>query len=153
MLDIFVDADSCPVKNEIFRSSMRHELEVYWVSNKWTTERMGSKIHKILVPLGADIADNWIVNNIKKDDIVITADILLAKRCLEALAFVITPYGKNLTQENIGISVAMRNLNSQLREIGEIGSFNKPMTNQVRSCFLQQLESVIQMIKFKHKKI
>lgn len=154
MINLYIDADSCPVKDEILRVSMRHNLEVYLVSNKWTTKVFGPKIHKILVSSGADIADNWIVEHVKQNDIVITADILLAQRCLALSAFVISPTGKSFTPDNIGMSVAMRNLNSHLREIGEISSHNKIMTKQDKSKFMQELELVIQNIyKFQSLKL
>ena len=147
MLNLYIDADSCPVKDEILRVAMRHSLEVYLVSNKWTTKIFGPKVHKILVPMGADVADNWIVDNAKKNDIVVTADILLAERCLKFDAFVISPTGKNFTAENIGMSVAIRGLNNHLRETGEISGYNKSMTKQDKSRFLQQLEMIVQRIK------
>lgn len=146
---IYVDADSCPVKDEILKSSARHNIEVYWVSNRWTTQVMGTKVHKILVTSGADVADDWIVDHIKENDIVITSDILLAQRCLKLLAYVITPNGKSFTDENIGISVAMRDLNKHLREAGEINSYNKEMTKRDKSNFLQELEKIIQKISRK----
>ncbi len=147
MLNIYVDGDSCPVKDEILRVSMRHNLEVYLVSNKWTTKVMGPKVHKILVQSGADVADDWIVEHIGKDDIAITADILLAERCIKLGAHVIGPQGKRFTEENIGITVAMRNLSTHLRETGEINSYNSPMTKQDSSRFLQEIETIIQKIK------
>jgi uncharacterized protein len=147
MLKLFVDGDSCPVKDEILKISMRHSLEVYLVSNRWSTARMGPRVHKILVPAGADAADDWIVENIKENDIAITADILLAERCIKLEAYVITPQGKKFTEENIGNIVAMRNLNTHLREMGEITNYNNAMTKQDRSRFLQELENIIQKIK------
>lgn len=147
MLNIYVDGDSCPVKEEILRVSMRHKLEVYFVSNKWTPQVMGPNVHKILVKAGADAADDWIAEHIAKDDIAITADILLAERCLKANAYVISPQGKNFNDDNIGITVAMRNLHTHLRETGEIFSYNASFSKQDRSRFLQNLELVIQKIK------
>jgi uncharacterized protein len=149
MIKIYVDGDSCPVKDEILRVAMRHDLEVYLVSNRWSTQVMGPKVHKILVPMGADVADDWIVEAIGKNDIAITADILLVDRCLKLGALVVSPYGKNFTEENIGITVAMRNLNTHLRETGEITQYNKGMSKQDRSRFLQTLETVIQQIILK----
>lgn len=146
MLRIYVDGDSCPVKDEVLKISMRHSLDVYLVSNRWTTQVMGPRVHKILVPSGADIADNWIVDNISEKDIAVTADILLAQRCLNLGAYVIGPNGKSFTNDNIGIAVAMRDLNTHLRETGEISSYNKSMTKQDKSKFLQEIESVVQRI-------
>ena len=147
MPDIYVDGDSCPVKEEIIRVSIRYELDVYMVSNSWMVGNMGPKIHKILVKAGADAADNWIAEHIQKNDIAITADILLAQRCLKSGAYVIGPQGKSFTDDNIGIAVAMRDLSSHLRETGEISGYNPSFTKQDKSSFLQTLESVIQKIK------
>jgi uncharacterized protein len=147
MLRIFIDGDSCPVKDEILKISMRHNLEVFLVSNRWSTVQMGPRVHKILVPAGADAADNWIVEHIEKYDIAITADILLAARCIKLEAYVIGPQGKKFTEENIGNIVAMRNLNTHLRETGEINNYNNAMTKQDKSRFLQELENIIQKIR------
>lgn len=147
MINIYVDADSCPVKDEVLKISMRHSIEVFMVSNRWSTQIMGTKVHKIIVPAGADQADNWIVENIQKNDIAVTADILLAHRCLKLGAFVINPSGKIFTEDNIGVAVAMRSLNTYLRETGEISGHNKSMTKQNRSQFLQEMELIIQKIK------
>lgn len=147
MLNIYVDADSCPVKEEVIHVSRRHGLEVYMVSNSWMIQVMGPKVHKILVSAGADAADNWIAEHIQQNDIAITADILLAERCLKKSAYVIGPKGKSFTEDNIGMMVAMRDLNSHLRETGEISGYNQGFLRQDRSRFLQELESVIQKIK------
>ncbi len=147
MLNIYVDADSCPVKDEVIRVSRRYGLEVYMISNSWMLQVMGPKVHKILVSAGADAADNWIAEHIQQNDIAITADILLAERCLKKSAYVIGPKGKSFTEDNIGVMVAMRNLNTHLREIGEISGYNQSFLKQDRSRFLQELESVIQKIK------
>ncbi len=147
MLKLFVDGDSCPVKDEILKISMRHNLEVFLVSNRWSTAQMGPRVHKILVPSEADAADNWIVQHIEKNDIAITADILLVERCIKLEAHVISPQGKKFTEENIGNIVAIRNLNTHLRETGEISNYNNAMTKQDKSRFLQELENIIQKIK------
>lgn len=147
MLNIYVDADSCPVKDEVLRIAWRHGLEIYMVSNSWMLQAMGPKVHKVLVPNGADEADNWIAEHIKKNDIAVTADILLAQRCLKNGAYVVGPQGKNFTEDNIGMAVAMRGLNTHLRESGEISGYNHSFTKQDRSRFLQALEATIQKIK------
>jgi uncharacterized protein YaiI (UPF0178 family) len=149
MLNIYVDGDACPVKNEVMHVCQRHGLSVFLVSNKWIPHVMGPKVNKILVPLGADMADNWIVDHIEKDDIAITSDILLANRCLKIGAYVIGPQGKSFTDSNIGIAVAMRELHAHLREAEEINSYNPSFSKQDRSRFLQALETVIQQIKRK----
>lgn len=147
MLNIYIDGDSCPVKNEAIHVCQRHGLSVFLVSNKWMPQIMGAKVNKILVQAGADMADNWIVDHIERDDIAITADILLADRCLKLGAHVIGPQGKSFTESNIGMAVAMRELHAHLRDVGEINSYNPSFSKQDRSRFLQTLETVIQQIK------
>jgi uncharacterized protein YaiI (UPF0178 family) len=147
MLNIYVDADACPVKEEILRVAKRYDLTVYMVSNSWLLHINGPKVHRILVKAGADIADDWIADNISADDIAITADILLADRCLKRAAVVIGPTGKLFTADNIGVKIAMRDLSAHLRETGEISGHNPSFTKQDRSAFLQSLDDVIQKIK------
>lgn len=147
MLDIYVDADACPVKSETLRVAGRHHLEVYIVSNAWLRPLKNPKVHVVRVEAGADVADDWIVEHIGENDIVVTADILLANRCLNHLAYALSPYGKPFTDDNIGNAVAGRNLNAHLRELGETSGFNPSFTPKDRSRFLQILEETIQTIK------
>jgi uncharacterized protein YaiI (UPF0178 family) len=147
MLDIYVDADACPVKDEVLRVAERHKLQVYMVSNSWLTIRVGSNVQKIVVGSGADVADNWIAERIGKGDIAITTDILLADRCLKNGANAINPTGRVFDIENIGVAKAMRELNTHLRETGEGVSFNPSFSKHDRSRFLQTLEKVIQTLK------
>lgn len=144
MVTIYVDADACPVKEEVLRVAYRHDLEVYIVSNGWWRQNVGPKIHRIMVEAGADSADNWIVEHIAEGDIVITADILLADRCLKQQAAVINPNGKPFTEANIGMRVAMRSLSTHLRETGECAGYNPSFSKQDRSRFLEALENIIQ---------
>jgi uncharacterized protein YaiI (UPF0178 family) len=146
-MNIYIDADSCPVKEEAVKVAFRHDLSIYMVSNKWITNFSHSKIHKILVAGSFDAADNWIEEHIYKDDIAITNDILLASRCINKMANAIAPNGKIFSSENIGISVAMRELNAHLRETGEISGHNASFSKFDRSNFLQNLEKLIQQIK------
>ncbi len=147
MLDIYVDADACPVKEEVIRVANRHKLEVFMVSNSYLRPINRSNIHLILVESGADVADDWIADRAKDGDIAITADILLAQRCLNNNADVINHNGKIFNEDNIGNAVAGRSLNAHLREVGEISSNNKAFTKQNRSDFLQSLENTIQKLK------
>lgn len=147
MLDIYVDADACPVREEVLKVSLRHKLTVYMVSNSWLHDQFPPTVQRILVEAGADIADDWIANHITKGDIAITADILLAKRCLTKQAEVVGPSGKLFNEDNIGASIAMRELSAHLREIGEIPGHNKSFTKQDRSRFLQTLEEAVQTVK------
>lgn len=147
MLDIYVDADSCPVKAEVLRVAERHHLEVYMVSNAWMRPIKNPKLHMIRVEAGADVADDWIAERIGDGDIVVTADILLADRCLKNKAHAISPFGWPFTDDNIGSAVAGRSLSAHLRELGETSGNNPSFTKQDRSRFLQTLEEVIQTIK------
>ncbi len=143
-MEIFVDADACPVKDEVIRVAERHGLTVHMVSNSGMRPSRNPAIRQVVVPEGPDAADDWIVENITADDVAITADILLASRCLDKKAAVIGPNGKPFSEENIGMAVAMRELKSQLRETGEISGHNAGFTAQDRSRFLQTLENTIQ---------
>ena len=150
MLNIFIDADACPVKNEVYRVASRYQLKVTLVSNSWM--RVPEEPGVVLEVVGDDFdeADNWIVEHVQAYDIVITADILLADRCLKKKAFVIGSTGKSFTDENIGEAVASRNLMSDLRDAGEIIGGPPPFKKSDRSQFLQELDKVIQMIRRNH---
>ncbi|VAV96578.1 hypothetical protein MNBD_ALPHA01-778 [hydrothermal vent metagenome] len=143
-ISLYVDADACPVKDEILKVSYRHHLPVYLVSNQWMRMEAGPLVRKIVVPDGPDLADDWIADHISAYDIAITADILLAKRCLDSGAIALGPTGKVFSPDNIGMAVAMRDLNAHLRETGESRGFNPGFTRTDRSNFLQALEKAIQ---------
>jgi hypothetical protein len=147
MLDIYVDGDACPVKEEVIKVANRHQLTVFMVSNFGLRPLNNPRIHMITVESGADVADDWIVEHISEGDLAITADILLADRCLKKEASVIGPTGKIFSDNNIGNAVAGRSLSAHLREIGEIPGHNPSFTKQDRSRFLQALENSIQEIK------
>lgn len=147
MLDIYVDADACPVKEEVLKVAARHKLEVYMISNSYLRPINNPRIHMILVEAGADIADDWIAERIGDGDIAITADILLADRCLKKNASCINPSGKTFTTDNIGNAVAGRSLSAHLRELGETSGNQSAFTRQNRSKFLQTFEETIQAIK------
>jgi uncharacterized protein YaiI (UPF0178 family) len=147
MLIIYIDADACPVKEEIFRVAKRHNLQVYLVSNSSLSMVVDVNVHKILVNSDQDAADNWITERIKIGDIVITTDILLADRCLKNGACAISPTGKVFNNDNIGAAKLMRELRAYLRETGVAPSYNAAFSKQKRSHFLQALEEMIQSIK------
>lgn len=140
MPEIYVDADACPVKEEILKVAYRHDLAVYLVSNQWLRIPVGPKVKKIVVSDGFDAADDWIAENIQAADVCITGDIQLAARCLEREATVLGPTGKAFTGDNIGMALAMRELKSQLRDMGEDRGFNASFTKKDRSDFLNALE-------------
>jgi len=147
LLHIFVDADACPVKQEVYRVASRYGLEVKLVSNSWMRIPDERWITLEVVEDGPDVADDWIVEHVQPDDIVITADILLASRCLKKGAGVIGTTGKPFTEDNIGQAVATRDLLSELRGTGEIMGGPPPLTKRDRSRFLQQLDNMIQSIR------
>ena len=147
MLIIYVDADACPVKEEIFRVAMRHNLQVYLVSNSSLSMAVDDNVHKILVNSDPDAADDRIVEYIKNGDIVITTDILLADRCLKNGACAISPTGKIFNNDNIGAAKLMRELRAYLRETGLASSYNDTFSKQKRSHFLQALEEMSQSIQ------
>ena len=150
MLHIFVDADACPVKQEVYRVARRYRLDVTLVANSWM--RIPSERWITLEVVGAelDAADDWIVEHVQPHDIVITGDIPLASRCLKKGSSVIGLSGKLFTENNIGDAVAIRNLLSELREAGEITGGPPPLKKRDRSRFLQQLDEVIQSIRREH---
>ena len=150
MLHIFVDADACPVKPEVYRVASRYRLDVTLVANSWMRVPNEPWIALEVVEDGFDAADDWIVKHVQSHDIVITADILLASRCLKEGACVIGTTGKPFTENNIGHSVATRDLLSELRGAGKITGGPPPLKKRDRSRFLQQLDAVIQAIRRKH---
>ncbi len=150
MLHIYIDADSCPVKPQIYKVADRYQLDVTVVANSWMRTPDKPRIKLEVVGTGFDAADDWIVEHIEQDDIVITTDVLLASRCVKDGARVLSPSGKKFTEDNIGSTVATRDLLTELRSAGEITGGPPPLTDKDRSRFLQQLDSVIQAIRHKH---
>ncbi len=147
MLHIYVDADACPVKEEVYKVAQRCGLNVTLVANTWMRVPLNSRTRLEVVGDALDEADDWIVENVGEGDIVITADILLAGRCLEKKARVIGPTGKVFDEDNIGTAVATRELMADLREAGAVTGGPAPMGKQDRSRFLQRLDQAIQAVK------
>lgn len=146
-LKIYVDADACPVKAEAVRVASRHELTIYFVANSWMRLEDYPLIERVVVGEGADAADDWIAERVGVADVVVTADILLAARCLKAGAQCIGPTGKPFTDANIGAALAMRDLQRHLRETGESRGLNAAFTPRDRSRFLEALEHAVQAAK------
>ncbi len=144
---IYVDADACPVKEETVRVAERHGIEVHFVSNSWMRLPEGPLIRRMVVSDGPDAADDWIAERAGKHDIVVTADITLAARCLKTGARVIGNTGKPFTEANIGQALAMRDFSRHLRETGESKGYNASFTRQDRSRFLQAMDEAVQAIK------
>ncbi len=150
MLHIFVDADACPVKQEVYRVATRYNLNVTLVANSWMRAPNEPWLALEVVEGGFDAADDWITEHVQPHDIVVTADILLANRCLKKDAYVIGPTGKPFTDNNIGEAVATRDLLAILRDTGKVTGGPPPLKKRDRSRFLQQLDEVIQTIRRKH---
>lgn len=150
MTEIYVDADACPVKDEILRVAARHRLRTHLVSNRWTRGEPDPLINRVVVPEGPDVADDWIAERIGAGDICVTSDIPLAGRCVAAGAIVLSSTGKVLDETSIGMAVAVRDLMTHLRETGEITGGPRSYSKQDRSRFLQALETQIQAAKRKN---
>ena len=147
MPEIFVDADACPVKQEIQRVAERHGLIVHIVSNGGLRPSQNPLVKNVIVPEGADAADDWIAEHIGEGDIAITADIPLAARCLKTGARVLGPTGKAFTETTIGMALGMRDLHRHLREATGGQTYNAEFGKQDRSRFLSALENEIQAVK------
>ena len=155
-ITLYVDADACPVKAEIYRVAERHAtkgvaIRVFVVSNspiaiprEYTG---GALIERIVVPEGMDIADNWIAERAKQGDIIVTADVPLAARGVKTGATVIAPNGKPFTESAIGNVLATRNLMDELRSAGETTRGPKPFAPRDRSNFLSALDTAVQRLK------
>jgi len=140
---IYVDADACPVKDEVIRVAGRHGLVVTYVANFGLRPSRDPMIRNIVVPQGADAADDWIVEHATVGDIVVTADIPLARRALDRGAVVLGPTGRPFTTQSIGMALAMRELNQHLRETGESRGLNAGFTARDRQSFLQALDEAV----------
>jgi uncharacterized protein YaiI (UPF0178 family) len=141
--EIFIDADACPVRDEVIRVADRHGLIVHIVCNGGIRPSRDPRIRIVVVPDGPDAADDWIAERIGADDICVTADIPLAARCLRQGAQVLNHDGKPFTEAGIGMALAMRDLNQALRESGETSGFNRGFSCRDRSRFLEALEHAV----------
>ena len=144
---IYVDADACPVKQEVYRVAERHGLKVYVVSNSPIAVPRDPLIERVVVPSGMDEADNWIAERAAKGAIVVTQDIPLAARAVKAGAVAIAPNGKPFSESSIGMTLATRNLMDSLRSAGEITGGPKPFAAKDRSAFLGSLDREIVRLK------
>jgi uncharacterized protein YaiI (UPF0178 family) len=149
MLTIYVDADACPVKDEVYRVARRYALRVKVVANAPLRVSNDSRIELVVRP-GFGAADDWIAEQAEEGDIVITADIPLAARCLEKGARVLSPKGEPFTESDIGSALAMRELLDQLRQGGAVTGGPAAMTPRDRSRFLSRLDEVINAVRRAH---
>ena len=143
MTKIYVDADACPVKNEIERIATRHGLVTYMVCNGGIRPSRNDLIKLVVVNQEADAADKWIVDHIEKTDICVTNDIPLAEHCLKKGAQAIKPNGTRFTADNIGMALANREIMEKIRELGEVTSGPSPFSKTDRSKFLNYMETIV----------
>ena len=144
---IYVDADACPVKDEIYRVAIRHALPVSVVAGNFIRVPQDPLIERIAAGSGMDAADDWIAERAGFGDIVITSDIPLASRCVKAGAEVIAPNGRAFTEESIGMTLAVRNLMHDLRSGGEVTRGPPPFSPRDRSTFLSTLDAAIRRLQ------
>jgi uncharacterized protein YaiI (UPF0178 family) len=147
MIRILVDADACPVKEEIYKVAFRHKVSVTIVSNSPIRIPAHELVDRIVVSDRFDAADDWIAERAGKGDIVITSDIPLASRCVKSGAEVIAPNGKPFTEQSIGMTLAVRNLMTDLRSSGEVTGGPRSFAPRDRSAFLSALDQAIRRIQ------
>jgi uncharacterized protein YaiI (UPF0178 family) len=143
-ITIFIDADACPVKDEIYKVAARYGLKTYVVSNSFMQIPASPLIERVIVDAGPDIADDWIADRAVAGDIVITNDIPLADRVLKSGAAAIKPNGQPFTADSIGSALAQRSIMEHIRSTGEITGGPRPFDRADRSRFLQALDTAIQ---------
>ena len=143
---IYIDADGCPVKNEVYRVAKRFGLKVYLVSNSRMEIPQGELFELVIVKEGFNAADDWIVEQVRDKDVVVSSDIPLAARCLEKGARVIDSKGRIFSKETIGDALANRELMAYLRDMGDVTGGPAPFEKRDRSRFLQHLDEVIQAV-------
>ena len=146
MLDIYVDADGCPVKQEVYRVAARYDLKVILVANVRMRVPRDDWVEFVLVDDGLDVADDWIAEHVTENDVVITGDIPLASRCLKQGARVLSPRGRAFTEDSIGSALATRDLLSHLRELGTVTGGPAPFSKRDRSQFLQRLDEIVHAV-------
>ena len=150
MLTIYIDADGCPVKDEVYKVATRYKLKVFLVANKALNIPFDADIEMVVVSGGFDAADDWIAEQTGIGDIVITADIPLADRCIKKKSRVLGPKGQEFTEDSIGSALATRELMANLRHMGEMRGGPAPMEKKDRSQFLSKLDQIIQAIRKAH---
>ena len=143
MTTLYIDADACPVKDEVYRVADRYGLPVFVVCNSWIRIPASPRVQLVVVDEGPDVADDWIAERAGPGDVVITADIPLAERALKARAQALHPKGRAFTADNIGGSLASRAVGEHLRSMGEITGGPRPFAAADRSRFLQALDAAV----------
>ncbi len=146
-IQIFIDADACPVKDETYRVAGRYGLHVFVVANSFLNVPREPWIERVIVPDSFDAADDWIAERVGAGSIVITADVPLASRCVKAGASVLAPTGKAFTDSSVGMALATRNLMQELREAGAITGGPRPFSAKDRSAFLGALDRAVMRLR------
>ena len=146
-IEIYVDADACPVKDEVYRVAERLGLKVYVVTNSFMMVPKSPLIERVAVAAGPDVADDWIAERAVRGDVVITADVPLADRCVKAGATVLSPKGKPFDENSIGMQLATRNLMTDLRSAGQTTGGPPPFDKRDRSAFLSALNQAVVRLK------
>ncbi len=144
---IFVDADACPVKAEIYRVADRYRLAVFVVSNSLIAIPSSTLIERVVVEAGPDVADGWIADRAHAGDIVVTSDVPLAARCVRAGAEVLGPAGRRHDTASIGMTLATRNLMEDLRSAGQVTGGPRPFAQKDRSAFLNALDAAVARLR------
>jgi len=144
---IYVDADACPVKDEVYKVAKRYGLDVTLVADAWFRSPSEPWLRLVVVKEGFDAADDWIVDRIEAEDILITDDIILASRCLAKDARTLSPRGRAFTKESIGEALATRQFMADLREAGAVTGGPPPFVKADRSRFLQRLDELVNEVK------
>jgi uncharacterized protein YaiI (UPF0178 family) len=143
VIELFVDGDACPVKDEAYLVASRYAVPVALVANSPMRVPRDLGVELVVVEAGPDAADDWIAEHVRPGDVVVTADVPLAARCLKAGARVLGPDGRDFTEDSIGSLVATRDLKSTLREAGVATGGPPPLAARDRSRFLSKLDELI----------
>ncbi len=144
MTTIYIDADACPVKDEVERVAARHNLDTIMVTDGGLRPSQNPRVRLVIVEQGADAADDWIADHIEANDVCVTNDIPLAGRCLEKGALAIKHNGELFTTDSIGMALATRTLMQGLRETGQITGGPAPFSKRDRAQFLDRMETTVQ---------
>jgi uncharacterized protein YaiI (UPF0178 family) len=147
LLEIYVDADACPVKDEVYRVAGRYGLKTWVVANGWLRVPDSPLVERVTVTEGLDRADDWIVEHAGIGDVVVTTDVPLADRCVKRGARVLAPNGRPFTEASICNDLATRNLMTELRDTGQIRGGGRAFTKEDRSRFLGALDNAVQAIR------
>jgi uncharacterized protein YaiI (UPF0178 family) len=141
--EVFIDADACPVKDEVYKVALRYGLKTWVVSNAYIMVPASPRIERVVVEAGPDVADDWIAERARPGDVVVTNDIPLADRVLKAGAGALSPTGRPFTADSIGSALAQRAIMEHLRSTGETTGGPRPFSRNDRSAFLQALDRMM----------